>query len=184
MLAIRPATHLRIGGHGAVRHEVLEDIALARAVKAAGGRANVTDGTDLATCRMYTSRAELVDGYTKSLWAAFGSPAGSIGATGIVTFAYVLPPVAMLVAGSAGTRILGGIGYAAGVTGRVLVARRTGGRVADSWSHPFAILALDTLTALSWWRRRRGSLSWKGRDVHVGARPVPASAEDPVTPHT
>ena len=157
-----------------MRHEVLEDIALARAVKAAGGRATVTDGTDLATCRMYTSRAELVDGYTKSLWAAFGSPAGSVGATGLLTFAYVLPAGGGAAARSPATRALGAAGYAAGVAGRVLVARRTGGRVADAWSHPLSILALDGLTGLSWWRHERGQLSWKGRHVHVSAGPSPA----------
>ncbi|MGB7980685.1 MAG: glycosyltransferase, partial [Candidatus Nanopelagicales bacterium] len=113
ILVIRPEAHQRIGGHGAVRHEVLEDIALARAVKAAGGRANVTDGTDLATCRMYTTGPELVDGYTKSLWAAFGSPVGSAGATSLLTFAYVLPPAAALLAHSPTIRALGAAGYAA-----------------------------------------------------------------------
>jgi hypothetical protein len=174
VLAITPAAYARSGGHETVRHEVLEDIALARAVKATAGRANVTDGTDLATCRMYTGRAELVDGYTKSLWAAFGSPAGSIGATGLLTFAYVLPPAAALVARSPATRALGSVGYAAGVAGRVIVARRTGGRVTDSWSHPLSILALDALTGMSWWRHERGQLSWKGRHVHVSAGPSPA----------
>ena len=174
VLAITPAAYERSGGHTTVRHEVLEDIALARAVKAVGGRANVTDGTDLATCRMYTSRTELIDGYTKSLWAAFGSPAGSVGATGMLTFAYVLPPAAALLARSPGTRAAGTLGYVAGVAGRVLVARRTGGRVADAWSHPLSILALDGLTALSWWRHRRGQLAWKGRTVHVSAGPSPA----------
>ena len=174
VLAITPAAHQRSGGHTTVRHEVLEDIAMARAVKAVGGRANVTDGTDLATCRMYTGRTELVDGYTKSLWAAFGSPAGSIGATGVLTFAYVLPPAAALVARSPVTRTIGAAGYAAGVAGRVLVAGRTGGRAADAWSHPLSILALDGLTALSWWRHRRGQLAWKGRAVHVSAGPSPA----------
>ncbi len=174
VLAITPAAYQRSGGHTTVRHEVLEDIAMARAVKAVGGRANVTDGTDLATCRMYTGRTELVDGYTKSLWAAFGSPAGSIGATGVLTFAYVLPPAAALVARSPVTRTIGAAGYAAGVAGRVLVAGRTGGRAADAWSHPLSILALDGLTALSWWRHRRGQLAWKGRAVHVSAGPSPA----------
>lgn len=167
VLAITPAAYRRCGGHEAVRHEVLEDIALARAVKATGGRANVTDGTDLATCRMYTGHEELVDGYTKSLWAAFGSPAGSAGATGILTFAYVLPPAAALLAPTAGTRALGAAGYVAGVAGRVLVARRTGARTSDTWSHPLAILALDGLTAMSWDRHRRGTLTWKGRGVHI-----------------
>ena len=174
VLAITPAAYQRSGGHTTVRHEVLEDIAMARAVKAVGGRANVTDGTDLATCRMYTSRAELVDGYTKSLWAAFGSPAGSVGATGVLTFAYVLPPAAALAARSPVTRTIGAAGYAAGVAGRVLVARRTAGRVADAWSHPLSILALDVLTGLSWWRHERGLLTWKGRAVHVSAGPSPA----------
>ncbi len=174
VLAITPRAYQRSGGHATVRHEVLEDIALARAVKAVGGRANVTDGTDLATCRMYTSRAELVDGYTKSLWAAFGSPAGSIGATGVLTFAYVLPPAAALLSRSPGTRAAGTLGYVAGVAGRVLVAGRTGGRPADAWSHPLSILALDGLTALSWRRHLRGQLTWKGRTVHVSAAPSPA----------
>ena len=169
VLAITPTAYARSGGHSAVRHEVLEDIALARAVKAAGGRANVTDGTDLATCRMYTGAGEVVDGYTKSLWAAFGSPVGSLGATGLLTFTYVLPAAAALLARSPGTRALGAAGYAAGVAGRVLVARSTGGRAADAWSHPLSILALDVLTGLSWWRHERGQLSWKGRHVHVGA---------------
>ena len=173
VLAITPAAYGRCGGHETVRHEVLEDIALARAVKAVGGRATVTDGTDLATCRMYTGRAELVDGYTKSLWAAFGSPVGSAGATALLTVAYVLPTVAALGARSPATRALGAAGYAAGVAGRVLVARRTGGRVADAWAHPLSVLALDALTGLSWWRHERGQLSWKGRHVHVSAGPSP-----------
>ncbi|HYN57772.1 MAG TPA: glycosyltransferase family 2 protein [Motilibacterales bacterium] len=176
VLAITPEAHRRSGGHTAVRHEVLEDIALARAVKATGGRANVTDGTDLASCRMYTSRAELVDGYTKSLWAAFGSPIGSAGVTGMLTFAYVLPPIAALLAPTPGTRALGAAGYAAGVAGRVLVARRTGGRAADSWSHPLSILALDGLTALSWWRHEHDQLAWKGRRVHVQRSSVQRSS--------
>jgi hypothetical protein len=174
VLAITPTAYQRSGGHTTVRHEVLEDIAMARAVKAVGGRANVTDGTDLASCRMYTSRTELVDGYTKSLWAAFGSPVGSAGATGLLTFAYVLPPAAALAARSPVTRTIGVLGYTAGVAGRIVVARRTGGRVADAWSHPLSILALDVLTGLSWWRHERGLLTWKGRHVHVSAVPSPA----------
>jgi hypothetical protein len=168
VLAIRPAAYRRIGGHAAVRAEVLEDIGLARAVKAAGGRAGVTDGTDLATCRMYEGGRELVDGYAKSLWAAFGSPVGAVGAMGALTLAYVLPPAAALLAPTRGTRAIGAAGYLAGVAGRVLVARRTGGRPGDAWSHPAAIVALAALTALSWHRRLRGGLAWKGRRVHVG----------------
>jgi hypothetical protein len=168
VLALRPDAHARIDGHARVRGDVLEDIALARAVKASGGRATVTDGTDLATCRMYDSAGALVDGYAKSLWAAFGSPAGGVAGTGLLTFAYVLPAAAALLGRDPRTRALGAAGYVAGVGGRVLVARRTGGRAGDAWAHPLSILALDGLTALSWWRHRRGTLAWKGRPVHAG----------------
>lgn len=168
VLAITRPTYERIGGHRSVRGEVLEDVALARAVKSAGGRAGVTDGTDLATCRMYAGAADLVEGYAKSLWAAFGSPAGALGATGLLTALYVLPPAAALLARDRQTRVVGAAGYAAAVLGRVLTARRTGGRPADAWAHPLSILALDALTATSLWRRRRGALAWKGRPVHTG----------------
>ncbi len=168
VLALRSSAHERIGGHRSVRADVLEDIGLARAVKRTGGRAAVTDGTEVATCRMYTSGADLVDGYTKSLWAAFGSPWGSIAATGLLTFTYVLPAAAALLARSRTTRVVAGAGYAAGVAGRVLVARRTESRALDSFLHPLSIVALDGLTALSWWRHRRGQLRWKGREIHPG----------------
>jgi hypothetical protein len=168
VLAITRTAYARIDGHRSVRGEVLEDVALARAVKSAGGRAGVTDGTDLATCRMYEGAHELVEGYAKSLWAAFGSPAGAAGATGLLTAVYVLPPAAALLARDRRTRAIGATGYAAAVLGRVLTARRTGGRPADAWAHPVSIVALDALTATSLWRHRRGGLAWKGRPVHTG----------------
>ena len=44
---------------------------------APAGAGTVVDGTPLATCRMYDGWPALRDGYAKSLWAAFGSPAGA-----------------------------------------------------------------------------------------------------------
>ena len=94
LLAVRRAAYDRAGGHAAVRAEVVEDVALLRAVKRAGGRGGVADGTALADCRMYAGWAELRDGYTKSLWAAFGSPAGAAGVAGLLALAYLVPPLA------------------------------------------------------------------------------------------
>lgn len=55
----------------------VEDVALVAAIKAAGGRGGMADGTTIAACRMYDNDAELISGYTKSLWLAFGTPAGA-----------------------------------------------------------------------------------------------------------
>ena len=114
---------------------------------------------------MYGSWPELRAGYTKSLWSAFGSPAGAAAVTAALSFLYVVPPVAAL-AGRGAVRRAGLLGTAAGVAGRVLVARRVGGRVwPDSLAHPISVAALVGLTAESVVRRRNGRLVWKGRPL-------------------
>jgi hypothetical protein len=64
------------------------------------------------------------------------------------------------------TRAIGLLGYAAGVTSRVLVARRTGERILpDALAQPASITAFAALNAVSWRRHRRGANTWKGRTV-------------------
>jgi hypothetical protein len=161
LLVVAAATYRRAGGHRAVRAEMLEDIALLRAVKRAGGRGTVVDGTTLATCRMYDGWPALREGYTKSLWSAFGSPAGAVGVVGALGLTYVLPPLAAL----RGSRV-GLLGYAAAVTGRVVVGRRVGARVwPDAFAHPASVVTLGWLTARSLLDHRRGELTARGRPV-------------------
>jgi hypothetical protein len=160
-LVVDADAYRRAGGHAAVRAEVLDDIALIRALKRSGGRGGVVDGTALGTCRMYDGWPALREGYSKSLWSAFGSPAGAAAAIGMLGVVYVVPPLAAL----RGSRV-GLVGYAAAVLGRWAVARRTGGRaVPDSLAHPISITLLGWLTARSWRRRLRGRLTWKGRTL-------------------
>ncbi len=74
-LVITREAYDEVGGHAAVRNSVLEDLDLFRALKRADLRGLIADGTSLATCRMYQDWSQLRDGYAKSLWSAFGSPA-------------------------------------------------------------------------------------------------------------
>ena len=159
LVVVDAAAYRRAGGHAAVRQRMLEDVALLRAVKRTGGRGGVVDGTGLATCRMYDGWAELRDGYTKSLWSAFGSPAGAAAVVGVLGLSYVLPPLAAL----RGSRV-GLVGYAAGVAGRAVAARRTGSRVwPDSLAHPASVATFGWLVAESVRRRRAGRLVVRGR---------------------
>lgn len=160
-VVIRRVALDRAGGFAAVRGAVLDDLALVRAVKAAGGRGGVVDGTSLASCRMYAGWPELRDGYRKSLWAAFGSRPRAAAVLGVLGLAYVVPAVAAL----RGSRI-GALGYGAGVVSRMIAARRTGGRVLpDALAHPLSIVAFGYLTVSSWRGRRAGTLTWKSRPV-------------------
>ena len=163
LLACDARAYAAAGGHGAVRAAVLEDVELARAFRRRGSRTAVVDGTDLATCRMYGSWDELRAGYTKSLWAAFGSPVGAAAVCSMLALLYLVPPVAA-VSGRGAVRRAGLVGTAAGIAGRALVARRVRGRVwPDAPAHPLSVAAFIGLTAESVRRRRSGELTWKGR---------------------
>jgi hypothetical protein len=161
-LVLNRRSYDRAGGHAAVRGEVLDDIALLRAVKRSGGRGGPIDGSRLAACRMYDGWPALRDGYAKSLWGAVGgSPAASAAAAAALTAVWVVPPLATLRGSRAGL-----VGYAAGVAGRVVTAAATGGRLwPDPLAHPASVLALDLLLARSVIGHRRGTLRWKGRDL-------------------
>jgi hypothetical protein len=163
-LVIDRETYAAIGGHGAVRAAVVDDIELARAVKRAGHRAGMVVGADVASCRMYESWDELRAGHTKWLWAAFGRD-GRNGAAAAVCGTLLLIGPVPAVAALRGSRV-GVAGYLAGATGRALVARRVGSRVwPDVLAHPASTAAAAFLLADSVRARRRGTLTWKGRPL-------------------
>jgi hypothetical protein len=161
-LVVRAPSYRAAGGHAAVRDRVLEDIELARAVKRAGGRIALADGSRLATCRMYGSWRELVDGYAKSLWASFGSPVAAAAVLALLLVLYVLP---------IGTFSLAGLTvYLLGVAGRMVTARATGARaLPQALAHPVSIVLFAWLVAVSFRRRRQGRLAWKGRRIEEPA---------------
>jgi hypothetical protein len=164
LLVVDADAYRAIGGHASVAGVVLEDIALMRALKASGVHACTMDGSTIAACRMYETPGQVVDGYAKSLWSAFGGPAGSIAVTALLLTAAVVPAAGALTGRRRSTRLIGLAGYAAGVASRVQVARRTNARVwPDSAAHPASIAAFAALSAVSWARHARGSNSWKGR---------------------
>lgn len=61
--------YVAIGGHEAVRGNVVDDVGLALAVKGAGLRYHLVFMRHLFACRMYTSGAEVWAGWRKNLFA-------------------------------------------------------------------------------------------------------------------
>jgi len=169
-LVFDAAAYYRLGGHAAVADSLTEDLDIARALRRRGARTVVAAAQELASCRMYTDGPALRAGYTRWLWTAFGSPAGSAAVSAVAAIAYVLPPAAALV-GRGRTRTWGAVGYAAGVLSRLTArAVETGARprvrdVVDAAAHPVSVLGLIRLTAASHRAHRRGRLLWKDRAV-------------------
>lgn len=168
-LVVDRAGYLRAGGHAAVADKVLEDIELGRAVKRAGGRIALADGSRLASCRMYEDWPQLRDGYTKSLWASFGHPSAAAVVLTVLLALYTAPPLVAVAALLAGAPTVAGVAvgaYLAGVAGRMVSARATGGRAwPDALGHPVSVAVLGWLTLRSYHLRKRRRLSWRGRPV-------------------
>ncbi|MEH0971353.1 glycosyltransferase family 2 protein [Micromonospora sp. CPCC 205546] len=168
-LVVDRAGYEAAGGHAVVAEKILEDVELARAVKRAGGRIALADGSRLASCRMYENWPQLRDGYSKSLWATFGNPGAAAVVVTLLLLLYTAPPLLAGVALAVGAPAVAAAALAAyllGVTGRAVSARATGGRWwPDALVHPVSVVVLGWLTLRSYHLRKRRRLSWRGRPV-------------------
>ncbi|WP_435209724.1 glycosyltransferase [Micromonospora sp. bgisy143] len=168
-LVVDRAGYTAAGGHAAVADKILEDVELARAVKRAGGRIALADGSRLASCRMYEDWPQLRDGYSKSLWASFGHPGAAAAVVAALLLLYTAPPLVALTGlavGAPSVAAVALIAYLLGVAGRALTARATGGRWwPDALAHPVSVVVLGWLTLRSYHLRKRHRLTWRGRPV-------------------
>jgi len=63
-----------VGGHAAIAGSILEDVALARAMKASGRKIRFRYAADAVRTRMYRNYRQLRDGWTKNLALLFPKP--------------------------------------------------------------------------------------------------------------
>jgi len=67
-ILIRRNVYEAVGGHEAIKSSIVEDKDLAVLVKRKGYRLVVADGRQVASTRMYTSLAEMWEGWTKNIY--------------------------------------------------------------------------------------------------------------------
>jgi len=166
------AAYVACGGHATVRSLVLEDVALARAVKRAGYPIALADGGAEITCRMYHGWGEVWAGFAKNLFAFFNRSLLFLALAILVALLlWVLPVAGMIGAalGSGGcTSLVGWLclaQYGTAVAARLLLTARFGGRPLDAFLHPFAVLLLLVIALNSARIARCGGVAWKGRPV-------------------
>lgn len=157
-LIVEKYAYFTAGGHKAIHEEVLDDIHLARQMKRAGFHGNVIDGSAIATCRMYQSWRELRDGYSKSLWSAFGSIPGALLVIIFLFSLYIFPAFIALQGLSWGISLL-----LFAYISRLMAAVRSQSSLSSVAFHPLAIALLCYLIVRSWWLKRKNRLSWKSR---------------------
>jgi chlorobactene glucosyltransferase len=72
LMLFRRSAYEHIGGHAAVRYEVAEDLELAHRIKARSLTWRMVDGSARIRCRMYRGKTQVIEGFGKNLYAAFG----------------------------------------------------------------------------------------------------------------
>jgi glycosyltransferase involved in cell wall biosynthesis len=155
-----------VGGHAAIAGNLLEDVALARAVKRSGRKILFRYGGDAVQTRMYRSFAQLREGWTKNLALLFPSPA-RLAALRATEFVLIAASFAIsLAAALRGHRQPAALaGILAAMLYAILLKRIR--RAHFAWSAN--ILALFGLPLFSYLLLRsktahaRGAVSWKGR---------------------
>lgn len=161
----RREAYFALGGHQAVAAEWLEDVALARRLRAAGLPFRFLSGAGCVRTRMYRGLASVWRGWAKNAVPLFGPPLAwppSSAACGIMApWALALAAAACGVARRRGPALAAAAGLAAL---HLAYARRLGAgqRRRCLWLLPgtalFAAIWLDGAR-----RQRRGQLRWKGR---------------------
>jgi chlorobactene glucosyltransferase len=95
-LLVRRGAYERCGGHAALRRDIVEDVSLARALKAAGEPVELLDGTGLLYTRFYHNAREVWNGFSKAAFGAFGFSFLPYAVTLVFVYALFLNPFLML----------------------------------------------------------------------------------------
>jgi cellulose synthase/poly-beta-1,6-N-acetylglucosamine synthase-like glycosyltransferase len=174
-LMIRRETYDEVGGHASVAGEVLEDVALAKKVKGAGGRIWFGSGKGVVRVRMYRSFGAMWEGWKKNLYPLMGGTRETM----VREFARAVVPVAGLLilaitVWAWSDRWLNALAlFLAGVVGIFVwydgELRRNGFAPRLLWWGIAGRVLFGAVLLASNWGYRRGKLGWKGREYPVGS---------------
>jgi chlorobactene glucosyltransferase len=158
-----------IGGHAAVRGDVVDDLALGRRLKAQGLRLRLVDGQERISRRMYRTWRGVFEGFSKNLFAALGYRLIPFVLVWLWLGIVFLQPVIMLARGLAGapTPLLSW-GLAAGAVGFSIflwgiISWRLGLPRYLPLLYPLSILLGVIIAFRSLALTLAGRTTWKGR---------------------
>jgi len=158
LFAFRRDAYAAVGGFAAVRGEVVEDVALARVVRARGLRLGLALGGNTAQVRMFRDRCAVVAGLGRGLRPMAGGRGWVVVAVwAFHVLAYTAP---ILLGVRPRWRLAAGLG----VVERALVEFKTGGR---DWAAALAVSAspLAAIPVVAQGLRRRQY--WRGRSYET-----------------
>jgi len=154
-----------VGGHEAMRHELVDDQVLAVSLKKAGTPLALAGSGGRVRVRMYVGARETLRGWRKNTSAGLG---GSVAIAAVLAGSGVASALAPTVAFVRGPRLVGAFGLALQVAARAAsnevcpTPRRT-------WPlFPAGALSLSVISLVSSTDRLRGGVVWRGRRYGPG----------------
>jgi len=172
-IAISRETYHEIGGHEAVKDDILDDIGLARAVVNTGFTYRCLWLNEVFSCRMYTGLSDLWEGWTKNLFAGLRYSWLNLSVAVFGTFLFsVLGPILVIlgVFGVVANELwMWGVAIAVLLHAvRLLMDIRHRNTVWYGLTHAPASLLVMMMMMHSGVRTVRGAVTWKGRKYRPG----------------
>jgi chlorobactene glucosyltransferase len=187
-ILVRRSAYDRAGGHAAVRDRFVEDIYMAKNVKALGLPIRVAIGTAISSTRMYTSLPQLVRGWSRILYDALGRRVGPLvgkvleplvfSQTGVVALVAALTMLAAGVPGPFPAWLLGLSLAHLALQVTVLYRMYAMSSPATAWAavwYPLAGLVSDWILFRSILMCLTGRVTWRGTSYG----PAPAAPPGP-----
>lgn len=162
-----------IGGHAAVRDQVVEDVALAGLIKGAGWNLKQVLGGSLAQVRMYTSGSQLWEGWTKNWFLGLHKRLElALAAVFGILLVTVIPWASLVVGGllrDPWLASLGGLGIAVQVGIRWQLQTWAGLPMRYLWLTWLGGLVTASIVVASVYKTLTGrGWTWRGRSLRLG----------------
>ncbi len=159
------------GGHSMIRTSLHDGVKLPRLFRAAGFSTGLFDATDLATCRMYHSHAEVWSGLGKNATEGLGAPGAIVPMTLLLVGGQVLPFVLLATTPVPSATVIAACWLA--WLPRLIAVVKFRHPMVSALLHPLGICALLLIQWLALFRRLRGKPSrWKNRDYQAAGASV------------
>ena len=159
------------GGHAVIKSSLHDGIMLPRAFRKAGLRTDIFDASDIASCRMYETNRDVLQGITKNATEGIGAPKTIVPFT-ILLGGGVIAPTLLLACMFTGISqswitMIGTLsGLALSYFPRIMTLSRFRQSTGSVCFHPLAVGIFLTVQWFALGRRILGiKTSWKGRSL-------------------
>jgi chlorobactene glucosyltransferase len=159
----------QIGGHSAVRNQIVEDKEITSLIVKAGIKWRLFDGTNILNCRMYRTSKEASEGLIKNLFPFFGYNIPYFVFVWVWLIIVFLQPIVTLIMLAAGVNIdfkyiipsIFNLGLSLFIWG--IFYRRFKFPFYLTFLYPITQTVVSTVAMFSMVRNLKGTAAWKGR---------------------